>query len=164
MPPIFFKCDTCLKNGYLRCYPAPVAGSQHGLFWHFCQFLGWPETSTLLLDLWLGTAGTRELSLAAPLVLLTIEDGTMSDSLWSSPRSFLMRAEYELFDFNDICSLRVIRKLNTAANNHRRVLLLLPVALLLLSLLGCGKEQVRAEAPPPEVEVTPVKQEDVPLY
>jgi len=75
-----------------------------------------------------------------------------------------MRAEYELFDFNDICSLRVIRKLNTAANNHRRVLLLLPVALLLLSLLGCGKEQVRAEAPPPEVEVTPVKQEDVPLY
>ncbi|HEY3620550.1 MAG TPA: efflux RND transporter periplasmic adaptor subunit [Candidatus Sulfotelmatobacter sp.] len=33
-----------------------------------------------------------------------------------------------------------------------------------LSLLGCSKSGVHAEAPPPEVEVAPVAQQDVPLY
>ena len=35
---------------------------------------------------------------------------------------------------------------------------------LLLSSLGCSKENVRAETPPPEVEVAAVQQQDVPLY
>jgi len=42
---------------------------------------------------------------------------------------------------------------------------LLTVSLLLLApLFGCTKSNVNAEAPPPEVEVAPVTQEDVPLY
>jgi membrane fusion protein (multidrug efflux system) len=36
--------------------------------------------------------------------------------------------------------------------------------LLLVPLFGCEKNKVSAEAPPPEVEVAPVMQEDVPLY
>lgn len=44
-----------------------------------------------------------------------------------------------------------------------------PVPLLIallsfLPILGCGKAGVRAEAPPPEVEVAPVIQRDVPIY
>lgn len=35
---------------------------------------------------------------------------------------------------------------------------------VLASTLGCSKENVRAETPPPEVEVAPVQQQDVPLY
>lgn len=35
---------------------------------------------------------------------------------------------------------------------------------LLVSSLGCSKENVRAETPPPEVEVAAVQQQDVPLY
>lgn len=34
----------------------------------------------------------------------------------------------------------------------------------LVSSLGCSKENVRAETPPPEVEVAAVQQQDVPLY
>src|SRR6516225_867019 len=42
---------------------------------------------------------------------------------------------------------------------------LLTISLLLLTpLLGCEKDKVNAEAPPPEVEVAPVIQQDVPLY
>jgi membrane fusion protein (multidrug efflux system) len=44
---------------------------------------------------------------------------------------------------------------------------LVPLVIALLSfmpLLGCGKTGVHAEAPPPEVEVAPVIQQDVPLY
>ena len=41
---------------------------------------------------------------------------------------------------------------------------LLTLSLVLLALSGCSKDQVNAEAPPPEVEVAPVTQEDVPLY
>jgi membrane fusion protein (multidrug efflux system) len=33
-----------------------------------------------------------------------------------------------------------------------------------MALVGCGKENVSAKMPPPEVEVVPVIQEDVPLY
>jgi membrane fusion protein (multidrug efflux system) len=41
----------------------------------------------------------------------------------------------------------------------------LTISLLLLTpLLGCEKDKVNAEAPPPEVEVAPVIQQDVPLY
>lgn len=36
--------------------------------------------------------------------------------------------------------------------------------LLLATLPGCDKDKVSAETPPPEVEVTPVAQQDVPLY
>jgi len=36
--------------------------------------------------------------------------------------------------------------------------------LLLATLSGCDKDKVSAETPPPEVEVTPVAQQDVPLY
>ena len=36
--------------------------------------------------------------------------------------------------------------------------------LLLLFLLGCGKDKARVDATPPEVEVAAVTQEDVPLY
>jgi RND family efflux transporter MFP subunit len=35
---------------------------------------------------------------------------------------------------------------------------------VLASSLGCSKENVRAETPPPEVEVAAVQQQDVPLY
>ena len=35
---------------------------------------------------------------------------------------------------------------------------------VLVSSLGCSKENVRAETPPPEVEVVAVQQQDVPLY
>lgn len=35
---------------------------------------------------------------------------------------------------------------------------------LFMPLLGCSKRGVHAEAPPPEVEVAPVVQQDVPLY
>ena len=38
------------------------------------------------------------------------------------------------------------------------------VVLVTLSLLGCGKSGVHAEAPPPDVEVAPVLQQDVPIY
>ena len=41
---------------------------------------------------------------------------------------------------------------------------LVVAGLLLLPLFGCGKENVRAEASPPEVEVAAVMQQDVPLY
>jgi len=42
---------------------------------------------------------------------------------------------------------------------------LLTISLLLLApLFGCEKDKVNAEAPPPEVEVAPVMQEDVPLF
>ena len=76
-----------------------------------------------------------------------------------------MRAEYDLFDPNDLRGLRETQGLGAASNEQFRtlLLLLLPAALILLSL-GCGKEKVRAEAPPPEVEITPVTQQDVPLY
>jgi RND family efflux transporter MFP subunit len=37
-------------------------------------------------------------------------------------------------------------------------------AFFLVALIGCSKENVRAEAPPPEVEVAAVAQQDVPLY
>ena len=43
-------------------------------------------------------------------------------------------------------------------------ILLAAASLLLAPLLGCGKEKAHAEAPPPEVEVAPVTQQDVPLY
>jgi membrane fusion protein (multidrug efflux system) len=43
-------------------------------------------------------------------------------------------------------------------------ILLIVASLLLVPLLGCGKEKVRAEAAPPEVEVAAVAQQDVPLY
>jgi membrane fusion protein (multidrug efflux system) len=36
--------------------------------------------------------------------------------------------------------------------------------LLLATLSGCDKDKVSAETPPPEVEVAPVAQQDVPLY
>jgi len=36
--------------------------------------------------------------------------------------------------------------------------------LFLATLSGCDKDKVSAETPPPEVEVTPVAQQDVPLY
>ena len=36
--------------------------------------------------------------------------------------------------------------------------------LLLVPLFGCSKGEVRAEAPPPEVEVVPVTQQDVPVF
>jgi membrane fusion protein (multidrug efflux system) len=35
---------------------------------------------------------------------------------------------------------------------------------VLMSSVGCSKENVRAEAPVPEVEVTPVQQQDIPLF
>ena len=38
------------------------------------------------------------------------------------------------------------------------------ISLLLLASLGCSKEKVRAETPPPEVEVVTVTQQDVPLF
>jgi membrane fusion protein (multidrug efflux system) len=38
------------------------------------------------------------------------------------------------------------------------------MAFLIVPLFGCGKEKVRAEAQPPEVEVAAVAQQDVPLY
>lgn len=44
---------------------------------------------------------------------------------------------------------------------------LVPIVIALLSLvllLGCDKSGVHAEAPPPEVEVAPVIQQDVPIY
>jgi len=75
-----------------------------------------------------------------------------------------MRAEYESVGFDGVRCFGVRQAQTQAANRRARVLLLLPVALLFLSLLGCGKENVRAEAPPPEVEITSVKQQDVPLY
>jgi len=40
----------------------------------------------------------------------------------------------------------------------------LAMAFVLLTLTGCSKEKVSAEAQPPEVEVTAVAQQDVPLY
>ncbi|HTT23289.1 MAG TPA: efflux RND transporter periplasmic adaptor subunit [Candidatus Sulfotelmatobacter sp.] len=47
----------------------------------------------------------------------------------------------------------------------RYSLIPLGTALLLLVILsGCSKEKVAAEAPPPEVEVVPVAQQDVPLF
>ena len=45
-----------------------------------------------------------------------------------------------------------------------RQLSIAAVLLLLVSLFGCSKEGVRADAPPPEVEVAPVVQQDVPLF
>jgi RND family efflux transporter MFP subunit len=44
------------------------------------------------------------------------------------------------------------------------VLGVLVTVFLLLLLVGCSKEKVRAEAQPPEVEVAAVAQRDVPLY
>src|SRR5215467_8913224 len=74
-----------------------------------------------------------------------------------------MRAEYKLSGFG-IRSFGVTQAQSTTANQRARVLLLLLAVSLSLSMLECGKEQVRAEAPAPEVEVTPVAQQDVPLY
>ena len=47
---------------------------------------------------------------------------------------------------------------------QRIVLGALVTVFLLLLLVGCSKEKVRAEAQPPEVEVAAVAQQDVPLY
>jgi len=40
----------------------------------------------------------------------------------------------------------------------------LTLVILMAPLVGCDKEKVRAETPPPEVEVAAVMQQDVPLY
>jgi len=75
-----------------------------------------------------------------------------------------MRAEYELSGPDGVRCLGLPQGKKATANEHLRVLLTVSAALLLLSLLGCSKDKVRAEAPPPEVEITPVVQQDVPLY
>jgi RND family efflux transporter MFP subunit len=46
----------------------------------------------------------------------------------------------------------------------KRVKLAFLAFCVLMALVGCGKENVSAKMPPPEVEVVPVIQEDVPLY
>ncbi len=68
-----------------------------------------------------------------------------------------MRAErkllhYRLIQRKILPSFACCRRISVAA-----------ALLLLVSLLGCGKGKVGVEAQPPEVEVVPVTQEDVPL-
>ncbi len=68
-----------------------------------------------------------------------------------------MRAErkllhYRLIQRKILPSFACCRRISVAA-----------ALLLLVSLLGCGKGRVGVEAQPPEVEVVPVTQEDVPL-
>jgi membrane fusion protein, multidrug efflux system len=45
-----------------------------------------------------------------------------------------------------------------------RQLAVIPLVLIAVSLIGCGKEKVSAAPAPPEVEVADVQQQDVPVY
>lgn len=53
---------------------------------------------------------------------------------------------------------------NGPKHRCRSIPLLVASSVLFIPLLGCSKHGVHAEAPPPEVEVAPVVQQDVPLY
>jgi len=55
---------------------------------------------------------------------------------------------------------------NLKLGDTRRNSLISPLLILVMTLLffGCSKHGVQAQAPPPEVEVAPVVQQDVPIY
>ncbi|HXJ86648.1 MAG TPA: efflux RND transporter periplasmic adaptor subunit [Candidatus Binatia bacterium] len=70
-----------------------------------------------------------------------------------------MRREHELFQRG------FVPRAEGRVSVGRYSLISLGMALLLVVILsGCSKEKVAAEAPPPEVEVVPVAQQDVPLF
>src|SRR6476469_4031912 len=70
-----------------------------------------------------------------------------------------MRAERELLRFGAKAQTR-IRKSNTWSSQAGFI----AAVLILTPLFGCNKEQVEAKVAPPEVEVVPVAQQDVPLF
>ena len=69
-----------------------------------------------------------------------------------------MRLECEFFQFG--CSPQEVQH---SAGWWSQILVTIAL-LLLVSLVGCSKDTVGAQAPPPEVEVVPVLQQDVPLF
>lgn len=70
-----------------------------------------------------------------------------------------MRAERKLSQCNTIAQIR-IRNSNKWSSQARFI----ATMLILTPLFGCNKEQVDAKVAPPEVEVVPVVQQDVPLF
>ncbi|PYX43436.1 MAG: efflux transporter periplasmic adaptor subunit [Acidobacteria bacterium] len=70
-----------------------------------------------------------------------------------------MQPEGELFQLGPVRETQVLH------SSESWTMLSISMALLLLvSLWGCSTDKVVAEAPPPEVEVVPVSQHDVPLF
>lgn len=70
-----------------------------------------------------------------------------------------MQPEGKLFQLGPIREIRVLH------SSRSWTTLLMSIALLLLvTLCGCSTDKVVAEAPPPEVEVVAVTQQDVPLF